>query len=217
MVRRLESARLLCHNAAMKQRETDSQATSLTLLQRVKTDDAVAWDRFSRLYSPLLYRWSLRFGLQDSDAVDVAQDVLLIVTSKIDSFDRNQSGQSLRAWMRTIVRNKCRDLIRAKQRHAVAAGGTEAQKMMGELAALESTDFDENANDAADESSVIQTAMELIREDFETHTWQAFRQTAIDGRKAADVAADLGMSVGGVYTAKSRVLARLRQEFQGLL
>ncbi|HCS52283.1 sigma-70 family RNA polymerase sigma factor [Rubinisphaera sp.] len=195
----------------------DSLATSLSLLQRVRTNDSLAWDRFAKLYSPLLHRWAIRFGLQDSDASDIAQDVLLSITTKIDRFDRSNSGQSLRAWMRTIVRNKCLDFARAKQRHAVVAGGADAQRMMSEVQALELVDLDCELEEAADESQVVLAAVEMLKNDFEDHTWQAFYQTAIAGRKASDVAADLGISVGSVYTAKSRVLSRLRTEFEGLL
>ena len=51
----------------------------------------------------------------------------------------------------------------------------------------------------------------LIRGEFHPHTWQAFWATAVEGRSAPDVAAELGMSPVGVRVAKSRVLQRLRE------
>ena len=42
-------------------------------------------------------------------------------------------------------------------------------------------------------------------------TWQAFWRTAVDGQPARDVAEALQMSVGAVYVAKSRVVARIKQ------
>jgi DNA-directed RNA polymerase specialized sigma24 family protein len=57
-------------------------------------------------------------------------------------------------------------------------------------------------------------AAERVRDHVDAASWQAFWQTAVDDRSAAAVALELGMSVGAVYTAKSRVLARIKQEIQ---
>jgi RNA polymerase sigma-70 factor (ECF subfamily) len=72
------------------------------------------------------------------------------------------------------------------------------------------------STDPLDATGLYQRALNLLRTDFAESTWQAFLATAVDGRSAADVAEDLGMTVGAVYVAKSRVLARLREELAGL-
>jgi RNA polymerase sigma-70 factor (ECF subfamily) len=59
--------------------------------------------------------------------------------------------------------------------------------------------------------------LELIRSSFEERTWNAFWLTTIDEQPTADVSAKLGMSLGAVYVAKSRVLAKLREELGDLL
>ncbi len=66
------------------------------------------------------------------------------------------------------------------------------------------------------EKILSQRAVELVRAEFEQHTWEAWWKTAVEGRPAADVAAEMGMSLAAVYKAKSRVLLRLRQELAGL-
>jgi RNA polymerase sigma-70 factor (ECF subfamily) len=58
--------------------------------------------------------------------------------------------------------------------------------------------------------------LELIRDQFADNTWQAFWRVTIDEQTPSQVAADLGMSVGAVYVAKSRVLSRLRDELHEL-
>ena len=72
-------------------------------------------------------------------------------------------------------------------------------------------------DDETTRSELAHRALELMKTDFETQTWTAFIRTAVDGQTAGDVAAELGMSVGAVYVAKSRVLHRLRSELDGLL
>jgi RNA polymerase sigma-70 factor (ECF subfamily) len=66
------------------------------------------------------------------------------------------------------------------------------------------------------ERALFARALDLIRGEFEERTWSAFWRTAVDGRAAKDVGADLGMSAGAVRVAKSRVLRRLRQELGDL-
>lgn len=66
-------------------------------------------------------------------------------------------------------------------------------------------------------AEVVRRGLERIRGQFEPRTWQAFRAVAVDGRPAADVAAELGVTVGAVYMARSRVLKRLQEELDGLL
>jgi len=59
---------------------------------------------------------------------------------------------------------------------------------------------------------VLAWAAGQVRGQFTDATWQAFWRTAVDGRGAAEVAQELGLSVGAVYIAKSRVQARLREQ-----
>ncbi|MEZ6092121.1 MAG: hypothetical protein R3C05_29780 [Pirellulaceae bacterium] len=60
-------------------------------------------------------------------------------------------------------------------------------------------------------------AIELLQSEFEQSTYQAFLKVAVDGRPPADVASELGMTVGAVYNAKYKVLRRLRTEFDGFM
>jgi RNA polymerase sigma-70 factor (ECF subfamily) len=89
--------------------------------------------------------------------------------------------------------------------------GSEA---LEDLAAPDGSDhFDETRH----REYLVQRALELIQEDFQPTTWQAWREYAVGGRPAAEVAADLGITPHAVYLAKARVLQRLRQEISGFL
>jgi len=56
-----------------------------------------------------------------------------------------------------------------------------------------------------------------MQTEFSPSMWKACWEHAVMGRPAAEVAAELGIRVGSVYVAKSRILARLRLELQDLL
>jgi RNA polymerase sigma-70 factor (ECF subfamily) len=52
----------------------------------------------------------------------------------------------------------------------------------------------------------------LIEADFQPVTWRAFWLVVIEGKEPDAVACELNISVESVYTAKSRVLRRLREQ-----
>src|SRR5262249_37819308 len=104
-----------------------STATSPSLLERVKADDAAAWDRLVGLVAPLVYHWCRRYDLPEQEIADVFQDVFHAVATHIADFRRKVSGDTFRGWLRTITRNKVRDHFRKVGREPGGAGGTEAQ------------------------------------------------------------------------------------------
>ena len=103
------------------------------LLERVKADDAAAWDRLVDLYAPLVYRWCRRCDLPEQDTADVFQDVFQAVATHIAGFRKEKEGDTFRGWLRTITRNKVRDHFRKLGREPAGEGGTEAQIRLSEL------------------------------------------------------------------------------------
>ncbi len=201
--------------ASRGSRSADTKSISSSLLQRVKIQDPRAWERLAELYGPVVYRWCRKSWLNAEDAVDVVQEVFRSLVSHVGDFRRERPGDSFAAWLRTITRNKVRDLFRQRQGQARGQGGTEAQQRLlqvPEAAELAGEDPDDGSG-----SILTHRSLELVRAEFEDRTWQAFWQAAVDGRSPADVAADLGISVQSVYQAKYRVLKRIRQEMSGLI
>ena len=190
-------------------------ATSPSLIVRAKALDQVAWDRLSRLYTPLVYGWARSQKLQENDAADVVQEVFQAVAKSITKFEMSQSKPPFRAWLWGITRNKIRDHYRKKADAPNASGGTQAQLQIAEVPDSEPAD-DTDQMQLSDRGSLAYRALELMKTDFKQNTWQAFWRVTIENESAADVASDLGMSVGSVYTAKSRVLSHLRNELAGL-
>lgn len=184
------------------------ESTSSSLIARLKLRDAEAWTRTSQLYAPLVFRWARRAGVDDSDAADVTQDVFHSVARHIDGFRHDAPGSTFRGWLYTIARNKLNDHFRRQAGNLAAVGGTDALQRIQEL-----PDSPPDADEGeAEQCDLARRAMALLQSDFQPATWQAFWATAVDNRPAAEVAAELGISLAAVYKAKSRVLARLRQE-----
>jgi RNA polymerase sigma-70 factor (ECF subfamily) len=192
----------------------NTSSLSSSLLVRVRSHNGDAWQRLVSIYGPVVYRWCRQWRLEPNEALDVVQDVFRAVVIAIESFRRDRAGDSFRGWLRTITRSKVQDYFRAAGRRPTAIGGSEAQRRFAEVASELRDDVDESATETA---MIVRRALELVRNEFEDQTWTACWRTTVDGESAADVAAAMNMSVGAVYKAKSRVLARLRTELQELI
>jgi RNA polymerase sigma-70 factor (ECF subfamily) len=192
----------------------DSQATSLTLLQRVQARQPAAWERFVDLYAPLVLHWCRRAGLSSDDASDVFQEVFRSVAEHIADFRRDRAGDTFRGWLRTITRNKIHDHFRRQQRQPAAAGGSDMQRQLLDVAdPLDEADPSENAL----LSRQLHQALESIRPDVEEQTWTAFWKVQMENREPRDVAVELGMTPAAVRKARYRVLQRLREEIGDLI
>lgn len=185
-------------------------STSASLIERLRRpEDRDAWARFVELYTPLLYSWARRWGLRGEDTADLVQDVLTALVQKLPEF-RLDPTQRFRGWLWTVALNKCRDL----QRKRAAAPARRSAALLDDLAGPDGAALVEEAEYR---TYLVGRALRLMQADFQPSTWKACWEHVVCGRPAADVAAELRLSVGAVYVAKSRVLSRLRQELSGLL
>lgn len=185
-------------------------ATPVSLLERIRTQgDQEAWTRMVDLTTPLLFYWARRVGLQRHDAADLVQDVLALLVQKLPEFEYDPR-RSFRSWLKTVTLNKWSD----RRRRLSATELAEGDRRLVELAAPEN-------NDAFWEveyrKHLVARALEIMQSEFHPTTWKACWEHVVSGRSAAEVAAELGLTPGAVYVAKSRVLRRLRQELAGLM
>ena len=183
-------------------------STSSSLIRRVKAHDSEAWQRLVKLYGPLVYRWARQAGLQDSDSADVMQEVFRGVASGIDRFRSDGPNDSFRGWLWTITRNAVRRSYDRRLSRPDAVGGTDAQQRIQQVPDLASEPPSSQQLD--DNLAIVHGALELLRDEFEERTWQAFWRATVAGQSAAEIAQDLAMTPGAVRQAKYRVLARLR-------
>jgi RNA polymerase sigma factor (sigma-70 family) len=189
-------------------------ATRDSLILRLRDSaDAAAWREFVALYEPLVYGLARRKGLQDADARDLCQEVLITVARAVDRWDPDPDRGTFRGWLSRIARNLLVSFL-TRQNYPRGSGTTSMQELL-------------EAQPAADPSAtavfeaeyrrrVFRWAADEIKGEFTPSTWQAFWQTAVGGRMPKAVAADLGLPIGAVYIARSRVLARLRRRVEQL-
>jgi RNA polymerase sigma-70 factor (ECF subfamily) len=201
------------HSAAVPAGRSGRNAmttTSVSLLDQLRLpSDQAAWARFVHLYTPLLWQWAVRLGLQPADAADLVQDVFVVLIRKLPEFDCDRD-RSFRGWLRTVLENKWRDHQRRRSAQVVDAH----DPVFNTLAVAAETDaFDE----AEYRRYLTGRALHLIQSEFQPATWQAFWQVVVLDRPVADVAREVGLKPNAVYQAKFRVLRRLRDELQGLL
>ena len=195
-------------------------ATRRSLLARLGgaggEDRDPAWGEFVRDYEAGLVRYARAKGLQEADARDVTQTVLLAVHRALNAPDDGTrptfaAAGAFRGWLARVAYNKCVDAVRrraARGKLGAPAGGTDA---LGALAALP-----DDPNSPADDPAgdwrrwAFCVAAGRVEAEVAPHTWAAFLATAVENRPAAEVAAELNLTVGAVYAAKCRTLARLR-------
>jgi RNA polymerase sigma-70 factor, ECF subfamily len=191
----------------------ESNTISTTLLQRVRTKDQFAWSQLVALFGPLVYHWARKASLPESDAADIVQDVFLAVHKGVHGFDRAREGGTFRGWLRQITRHKVCDIIQRRTKQIPAEGGTDAQIRFANFVDPMGED-----TDAAEElAGLAQRALGLIRNEFTEKTWLAYHATAIAGKPVNVVAVELGMSLGAIYVARTRVNQRLKEELEGLM
>ena len=190
-------------------------ATSLSLLARVRTNQPGSWERLVDLYAPLVYHWCRRGGLGPEDAADVFQEVFRSVSMHIVAFRRDRAGDTFRGWLRAIARNKIRDHFRRQEGQANAAGGTDAQLRL--LAVADPVPDEEDPEETGLLRGQVRQALETLRGEFEPRTWQAFWKVQIDGASTAEAGAALGMTPAAVRKARLRVLRRMREELGDLV
>jgi RNA polymerase sigma-70 factor (ECF subfamily) len=189
--------------------------TSVTLLARLggPAPDAPAWSEFLRRYGPQVLGWCRHWRLQDADAEDIAQDVLLRVSKQMKTF-RYDPAKSFRGWLKTVTRAAWCDWLDDRRRTIAQGSGDTATR--DSLESTAARDDLVNRLEAEFDRELLDTATIQVRNRVDPKTWEAFRLTAIDGMSGSEAAEQLGMKVASVYVAKGRIQKMLQDEIKSL-
>lgn len=188
--------------------------THVTLLARLRHDpsDQASWDEFVERYGRHIYRWCRQWKLQHVDAEDVTQTILLKLTQKLSAFAYDPA-RSFRGWLKTVAHHAWRDFEDGRRVRLPAVGDSDIHERM---LTVEARDDLVQRLDEAFDLELLDAATTRVRLRVAPHTWDAFRLATLQGLPVAEVAARVGLQVGMVYVAKSKVQKLLREEIRKL-
>jgi RNA polymerase sigma-70 factor (ECF subfamily) len=184
-----------------------TRVTLLTQLRQNPSDQA-GWDEFVERYGRHIYRWCRQWKLQDADAEDVTQNILVKLVQKIHAFAYDPA-RSFRGWLKTVAHHAWRDFEDSRRHSHSATGDSQVLDLMLTLEARE--DLTQRLEEAFD-LELLEAAKLRVRLRVAPHTWEAFRLTAIEGLPVAEVAARVHLQTAMVYVAKSKVQKMLQEE-----
>lgn len=186
--------------------------TRHSLIQRLQDGgDNAAWDEFASIYRPIIVRIALRKQLQLDDAEDLAQQVLLSVLKNIHKWKADPARARFRTWLQTIVRNATINALNRRPKDQASGGTNSLHQIHQHPDKSDSLWFDLEW-----QRETLRWIAQQVRGEFESSTWTAFWETAIEQSSPQEVAEKIGKSVGAVYIARSRVMQRIKQRISEL-
>jgi RNA polymerase sigma-70 factor (ECF subfamily) len=190
--------------------EDSTAGTRSSLLHRLRGEphDQSAWDEFVGLYGPRIVAWGRRWGLQEADAQDVAQSVLVLLAVKLRSFVYDPS-RSFRAWLKLLTRHAWSDFLAERRKPGAGTGDT---RVVERLESVEARHDLERRLEEAFDLELFEAGKVRVRDRVAPQTWRAFELTAIEGLSGVDAAGRLGMQVAAVFMAKSNVKKMIQKE-----
>jgi RNA polymerase sigma-70 factor (ECF subfamily) len=189
-----------------------TQATLLVRLYKSGTPDGDAWKEFVDLYGRAIYRWCRCWQLQDADAEELTQQVLLQLLAKMKAFVYDPA-RSFRAWLKTVTHNAWRNMVASRQYRMAGNGDS---RLWDQLLAVPARDDLVERLERAFDHELLQAAMIRVRLRVAAHNWEAFKLTALDGVPAPEAARRLDMKIANLYAARSSIQRMLREELKKL-
>lgn len=174
--------------------------------------DVEAWNEFTEIYEPLVYRLALKLGLQHDDAIEAQQEVMVHLAKVVGQWQPDVNG-TFRGWLYRVARNV---MLRFRERQARYLQGSADSAVQQRIEAVVATQaYDEMTDyDIEFRKQAFAWASAHVRAEVGAQTWHAFWSTFIVGDSVQHTAEQLGMTKGNVYVARSRVLKRLRERIE---
>lgn len=190
--------------------------TRVSLLIRIRDPaDQAAWHEFVEIYRPTILRLARRKGMQEADAEDVTQQVLVSVAKAVEEREHDPKRAKFRTWLNRVAHNA---ILNALTRGRPDRGSGDSA-MLTVLNRHEShIGPDSDLLQLEYRREVFRWAARQVSKEFQPATWDAFWLTAVEGRDAEAVAKELSKNRGAIYAARSRVMRRIQEkviEYEG--
>lgn len=189
----------------------DSLTHASLLLKLRDEENHVAWEQFVAKYGPMIFQWCRYWKLQQADAEDLTQGLLLKLFHTLTQFDYDPSKGSFRGWLKTITRNAFHDYCRTRKH-----GPSGDSKIWLQIQNLPSKDDLADEIDRAYEQELVQQAKQIVRRRVASHTWKAFELSELGDVPVAEISRRTGLQIAMVYVAKSKVIRMLNEEVNKL-
>lgn len=187
-----------------------SSTITTTLLNGARLSCPSSWAMIVPQFSPRITKWLIKAGVESCDIPDLVQDVWRSVFTSLDKFQRVQPGDTFRGWLRTITQRRVADYFETKAHQPFSF--TTSRTFQNELPDLVRPG-DAEIRDS-EKLILLHGFLQKIESEVQSNTWLAFRLHVLENNSAEDVAEKLKLGVASVYTAKSRILRRLRELFK---
>ncbi|TWU04797.1 RNA polymerase sigma factor [Stieleria varia] len=190
----------------MPQSPPETRASLILRLQNA--DDLAAWDEFTELYGPVVYRVARRRGFQAADAENLVQEVLLAVAQSISRWIKRDNRGSFHAWLLRIAHNEVVDMLTRPATRVLGQDGERGQELLdaisvrGDISSLIEREY---------ERELFRWAADRVKQTVAPQTWQAFWLTEVNGQSVQQAAETIGTTAGQIYVNRSRVMARIKE------
>jgi len=192
------------------------------------TTRSQAFERLSQLYRPGIVACCRAQGLQQADAEDVTQAILLRLWDALRSFDYDPERGKFRSYLAQVVRNAVTDHFRQRERYPEpqAVGGTTAHEMIlhredsadGEPPARSGGSVDKLAS-AVEETvgSAEWEAIARVKSRVDARTWECFVLREVERLSVEDVMTATGKREGAIYQVVYRIRKLIGEEYEQVL
>jgi RNA polymerase sigma-70 factor (ECF subfamily) len=188
--------------------------TQITLIARLRDpNDAAAWARFETNYRELVVRFSMREGLQQSDAEDVAQVVFQSLVGAMRGFELDPTRGRFRDYLFRATRNEIRRL-RMRANRPAGAAMTASIDAFGEVAD-DTADSDARSRFESEwMDQHFRIAFDEVRRTFSGESVAMFERL-LRGDAVQTVAAAFATSEQAVHKVKQRIRNRMQELVAG--
>ena len=201
--------------------------TRKSLLTRLKDwDDHESWRTFFEMYWKLIYRTAMRAGLKEEEAQEVVQETVINVSKNIRKFNYRPENGSFKSWLLQQTRWRIKDQFRKRQSRMVLVSDQEADRLHAaeDIFAPEPRQTTEDSEDCVSEalwdegweSTLLDAALERVKQRVDARQYQVFHQLMLKGRKPNEVARALKIARPRIYLIKHRLNKLLKKEISRL-
>jgi RNA polymerase sigma factor (sigma-70 family) len=190
-----------------------SISTRASLIESIKNiDDHQSWSQFVSIYGQLIRRLGLSACLNEDEADEVVQDVLISVARHIGSFKYDPKVSSFKNWLSKMTRWRIQSQRRKRWRQKLTIGNDpDDSRSTGLLERIPSPPSD-NVLDAEWAREMFEAAIGRVKKKVDAKQYQMYFLHVLKARDVADVCCQLKVNRGQIYLAKFRIQRAIEKE-----